>query len=299
MARSKQLSTCQDSRREGEDRLAVGACVRYVSPGKFSPAWLTMSRLPKAAHWRYIGRARQTSRFVAVVSPKYLMIPAVTYDDVCQDVKLSTGTEAKLVGLLFARPELPLAKSEITPSLNYFHFRSGAHTNFYCAGYTAYGGTVDGYKTFGVDGWIYSDMRFNAFRWEIQDLSSWRYSGDCDLLLTNAYYNSSAQRISLDFSGAIVCRLDAMKKLGAILSVSSFFESIFQYAEHADGTDPIWGFSNSQGRGEAISALKRFVLSLLPKELGKDVEKAAHFAVVDISPRIHHSIRPQLGLFPQ
>jgi hypothetical protein len=234
------------------------------------------------------------------------MRPAITYDDVCQDVAYwnsrdngygdprPPNSKVTLVGLLFARPELRLARDEITSSLQYFDHRSGKHINFYCAGYTQYGGPMEDYRTFGVDGWVFSTLKFDAFRQEIETRSCWRYSGDCDLLLMNACHDTSARRAALDFKSAIVCHLDAMKAAGAIASVPSLFERIFQYAEHADGNDPAWGFSDSQGFSAAGSALKRFLLSLLPKEIGKDAEKAAHFAVVDISPAPRSQLRRRI-----
>jgi hypothetical protein len=67
-----------------------------------------------------------------------------------------------------------------------------------------------------------------------------------------------------------------MKEIGAITSFTSFFEDIIRYVEHADGEDPTWGFSDAQ----IPNALKHLVLSLLPKNLGTEAERAAHFAVV-------------------
>jgi hypothetical protein len=73
----------------------------------------------------------------------------------------------------------------------------------------------------------------------------------------------------------VQCKLKQMKDIGAINSVTSFFEDIVRYAEHADGEDPTWGFSDAQGARLAGSALRRFILALLPKDLGKDAERAA------------------------
>lgn len=41
--------------------------------------------------------------------------------------------------------------------------------------------------------------------------------------------------------------------------------------------------SDSRGANVAGSALKRLFLSLIPKGLGDDVKKAAHFAVKDVA----------------
>lgn len=40
-----------------------------------------------------------------------------------------------MVGILFARPDSPLAKSDIIPSMPFFHDLSDNHIDFFCAGY--------------------------------------------------------------------------------------------------------------------------------------------------------------------
>ena len=87
----------------------------------------------------------------------------------------------------------------------------------------------------------------------------------------------------LDFASTIVCDLVRMKADGAISTVGTFFEEIFRYAEGRSDCDPTWGLSDAMGGRVASRALTRFVLSLLPKKLGKDVRRAAHFAVRDVS----------------
>jgi hypothetical protein len=67
--------------------------------------------------------------------------------------------------------------------------------------------------------------------------------------------------------------------------VGSYFEEIFRYAEQQDGLDPTWRFSESPGFGAAISAFKALLLSLLPKPLRPEVEKAAFSAVRDLTRR--------------
>lgn len=81
-----------------------------------------------------------------------------------------------------------------------------------------------------------------------------------------------------------MCDLEEMKSDGAIESVQRFFEDIFQYAKSCSGEDPAWGFSDKMASKSVKSALLLFVLSLLPRNFGKDVQKLQHFAVRDISP---------------
>jgi hypothetical protein len=132
--------------------------------------------------------------------------------------------------------------------------------------------------------WLYSAERFNAFREEFEKRTKWKwkYGGSCELLLMNARLDATTQQGELDFSSLVCCQLDAMKRDEAIQSIERFFEAVFRFAESSSDDDPTWGFSDTQGIGIAGSALKRVVLSLLPKGLDSDFRKAEHFAVRDI-----------------
>jgi hypothetical protein len=197
-----------------------------------------------------------------------------------------------MVALLFARPELPLAREEIIPSLAYYHVRSGRSINFYCAGYKTGEpfsddtliGTIGGHKSF------FSTARFDAARAALAAHSTWQYSGDCDLILANAGLRAwSPSPFSadayLDFSSALSVNLDKMKTEGAIDSVPSFFEKIVNFTEQYDGSDPTWGFSDAEAKTLAGSALKSVLLSLLPKPVRSHFKQAFHFAVRDIHPK--------------
>lgn len=224
------------------------------------------------------------------------MKPATSYKDICgfltgiyfgdygQEIPPGPSKKVKMVGLLFARPSLPLVQAEIVPNLDYFHYRSGAHIDIFCAGYDGYTGRdeADGYKPVVVDKndglkWGFSEAAFIQLVDEIEAISSWRYSGDPDLVLTNARYDPAKRAAYLDFGQRVQCRLQRMKDIGAITSVPSLIEDIIRYADNADGEDPTWGFSDSQ----VPDALKRFVWAILPKSLSKEAERLAHFAVVN------------------
>jgi hypothetical protein len=196
--------------------------------------------------------------------------------------------KVKMVGLLFCQPSDGLAESDVLPKLSYFHFRSGENINFYCAGYSAYGPPEvrgDERIVARIDDadWRFSEKRFNRFRQEIEVRTRWKYSGDVDLLLTNAKLDPDAKKPFLDFGSTIVCNLLHMRQQGLIASVSSFFESIFRYAEDQASEDPIWGFSDAMGIKKGGDALRKLVLTVLPKNLGKDFERLSNFAVRDIS----------------
>ena len=232
---------------------------------------------------------------------------------------------AKLIGILFARPECELCKSQILPQLDYFHWRSGKRFDFYCVGYakgSEFSPNATRHKPFddGIfilrgeviddpfrelssmlkngtnrtiainiakqrcqESWTYSTKYFNHFRECLSKETTWKYSGEVDLILINAIRKSKTEKSRIDFSSAIVCHLDQMIRDQSITSVSTFFEKIMNYVDTYQGSDPSWGFSDSLGLRTSMSALKRLALEALPKNLGTDMNKATHFAVTDIS----------------
>src|SRR5688572_24052821 len=86
----------------------------------------------------------------------------------------------RLVGILFARPSLPLTKEVISPNLNYFHHRSGANVDFFCAGYEISTSKMNANPSYAT--WQFSDRAFNALRQRVEQHSQWRYSGEVDLI---------------------------------------------------------------------------------------------------------------------
>ena len=163
--------------------------------------------------------------------------------------------------------------------------RSGDKIDFFCAGYRRYGPDLSpGERRVECSEphWIFSARAFKDFEREIQRRSSWRFSGETDLLLMNATADHKITTVSLDFESAIVCDLEEMKRDGAIQTVHRFFERIFRFAEESSADDPAWGFSDQEGLNLAGKTLERVVLSLLPRRLGEDYRRAKHFAIRDI-----------------
>jgi hypothetical protein len=209
--------------------------------------------------------------------------------------------QVRMVGILFAPPEIQLSKSEIIPELTYFHLRSDNRFSLYCAGYTyEKNEATTGRVIVELDHrkWYFSVPRFEQTRQSVVANSTWKYSGGTDLILVNAGLQTLSQVIEddmdmprrasrtesyLDFSGAIAVTFEELLKQKAIASVSIFFESIFKFTDDFKGNDPTWGFSDSQGKKLVGSALKKFLLHLLPKPFRSPAEQAFNFAVKDIS----------------
>ena len=189
----------------------------------------------------------------------------------------------RMIAILFARPESSLSKTQILPFLPYLDNRSEQHIDFYLPGYELieYGSQNDTVVA-EIEGnqWTFSYKLFNSFRKELEIECKWEYSGATDLLLLNAHESEGVSRF--DYGSAICCQLEDMIACKAIDSLDKFFERIIRHAESFDGTDPTWGFSDRMGMKVGVSALKRVVLSLLPKNLSTEVQQAAHYAVQDL-----------------
>ena len=221
------------------------------------------------------------------------MVPAWSYESLLMSLARAfqchenrNDSTVRLVGILFAPSDSALARTEIVPSLNYFHHRSGNNIDFYCAGYRRYGYDKRSDERKVTDHeppWYFSLLAFEGLRQEVERRSRWEYSGEADLILLNGVFDAASGEADLSWPTAVSCDLDMMVRHGAITSVRRYFESICQFSEGFDGADPAWSFSDEQGARIAGSALKRLVLSLLPKKLGDDYRKAEHFAVRDLS----------------
>ena len=231
-----------------------------------------------------------------------LMLPAYSLNQVLHEIAKAfrsrdqeeEGERVRMVGLLFAPPGTAISKAEILPRLNDFHHRSGNNIDFFCAGYGAYwpeswapdaqpvATTADprfGYKT----DWFYSAKHFNDFRNEIKSKAkSWNYSGEVDLVLLNAHPDTY-ELAKLNFTRAVVLRVDQLKKDKLIESAPVLFEKICSYADGQRGDDPTWGFSDEMGLKVGRSWFVDLVQSKLLLKTGQLWKKGSHYAVLNLT----------------
>ena len=102
------------------------------------------------------------------------MLPAGSYKALCRDLSKSFKTNpdwldrVRMVGIVFARPDTPFVKSEMLPSLTYYHHRSGQHINFYWAGFDPEREASPEPSTDILNSRVYHDKVFETSRKEIE-----------------------------------------------------------------------------------------------------------------------------------
>lgn len=204
-----------------------------------------------------------------------------------QTVRFTETRNSKLIGLLFCHPKSALGKAEIVDHLPHFHHRSGEAVDFYCVGYGAYWPPehfADQEPVTRIEGieWLFSELAFNRVVDELENETSWEYSGETELILLTARKDNNGEA-SLDYGSAIVCNLEAMSQVKAFTSVRAFFTDVFRFAKNNSDSDPTWGLSDNRGIKLGASALKEAVLSVLPKALSDAYSRGKHFAVKSIA----------------
>jgi len=231
------------------------------------------------------------------------MVPLTSFEFMMEHIsnrlcpESSTNLDARryrMIGIVFAPPDEPLAKSEIVPQLANWHIHSGQHIDFFFAGYEKKENLgFDGDPRFrkvaipGAEGWnwMFSDEVFHELRKSMQERTRWRYSGASDLLLTNAEWDRESSQANIDFTSTMLCHLAAMKREGAIGGVGEFFGSIFNRVESAPSGDPTWGFSETHAHKLVGNVLEQFTLALLPRSVATEMKRAKHFVVGDVGRR--------------
>jgi hypothetical protein len=195
-----------------------------------------------------------------------------------------SGKRVRMVGLLFARPDSPLAREEIIPSLQHYHLRSEHHIDFFCIGYGAWLPRDEGHQIEDVVNgpgripWQFDYTAFNQFVSRIEQETDWSYSDGVDLLLVNGSYDPHSDTAELDFSRAISLELDELKNTKALLTVERFFGRIFRFAQSSNGLDPLWGYHRDLLVNQSVPALRLVVEALLPKWATESIDGALSIA---------------------
>jgi hypothetical protein len=198
--------------------------------------------------------------------------------------------KSNITGIVFARPETELTKTEIIPHIDYWFRRSDNYTDFFCGGYAVSTMSemngLEHIKQVKHKNWFYSTDSFVEFTTEIEAISTWKYKGGVELILTNAYFDEIQNKAFLDFSNALTIELELAKKQDAILTVPHLFETVFEFAKKINESNlspnPAWNLSDILGVKLIKNTLKEGLLAFLPKAISDEARKAFHFTVTDI-----------------
>lgn len=189
-----------------------------------------------------------------------------------------------MVGILFCHPENSLGKEEIISHLNFFHHYSATDIDFYCVGYGAYWSFEDypdHKEVMEIDRtkWLFSDKAFSDVIKEIENKTSWKFSGETELILLDT---SKKNIDKLNFDSAIVCNLEIMKKDKAFSSVRNFFMQLFHENQSKNDLNS-WSISDRLGVKTATGAIVESILNALPLKLGSLYKKTNHLAIRNIA----------------
>lgn len=206
------------------------------------------------------------------------MLPAPKLTDVLGHRK--RAPEA-LCAVLFAPPFSKVAAEGVIPRIGYLNEHSKQTIHFYCAGYGGYWNEQEvpdmtplksvRYASGTVIPWAFSESMFAAFVESLHEASTWRYSGETDLILFNA---------SVSFDDCIVFKVVRMLADGAIDSCGSLFEDLIDYSRSAYKSPA--GFSDQKAPGlfgQAVVA----ALTQGTKGLKGVLQVGRHYATTSIA----------------
>ncbi len=222
------------------------------------------------------------------------MNPANTYENVLQYLDSYHMPGIWMCGLLFAPPKTKIGKS-IMDRLDDWHHRSGDNFDFFCVGYVDYDefdsdepvGKLTDRENRQARQFYYSSQAFNEIRAHVEAKSSWKYSGEADLLLVNAVQPEIRKSFSREYHPRTYLALDEIVALDidkiisddVFSSSARLMERVCQAADEA---------AMNNERVEVMSFSDReFSRTLLRKGLGAIISKlkidaplsARHFLV--------------------
>lgn len=174
------------------------------------------------------------------------------------------GVVCQVVALLFVQPDSQVIATALRRK-DYFDARSGELWDLYFAGYYRYGRMPRGRAlTDASDGPQFSPPAFDEMRRLVESQSGWRYSGDSDLVVVNAYLARGEEPL-VDWpsllGGPIVDandRYNALSLGGVVEAISQGVERNYEAADWNVG-DRLW--PPDRGPDPKLRAFGRDVLT--------------------------------------
>jgi hypothetical protein len=204
-----------------------------------------------------------------------------------EQIKRLKFGKVKLIGIIFSQPAHSLVATQILPNLEYYNIRSSNNIHIFFAGYGVDwpDGKYPDQKEVAIvknNKWFFSSHAFNECLKDFEKRTIWHYSGETDIILTNMSLDPFEERPVLNLDSSISLNLASMINCKTISSVMELFENLFKHTAQQEGNNPTWGFSDKIGIDHIKDAIKRLVLSCLPKGIDSDLLKIEQYAVKDI-----------------
>ena len=145
-----------------------------------------------------------------------------------------------MCGLLFAPPKTPIGKS-IFERIADWHYRSGKNFDFFCVGYGNWNKDGQGKLVASITAkrgltpikYYYNAKAFQEIRKDVEAVSSWRYSGEADLLLVNAVRDPDTSEVRLELDEIIALDVDRLIEDKVFSTSARLLERICQAADDA------------------------------------------------------------------
>ena len=141
-----------------------------------------------------------------------------------------------------------------------------------------------------MSGWSRSGDEFIKFRKLIENNSTWKYSGETDILLLNFEFTFSTSEVygCFNYDEVIVLPVEAMLRDKQIGSIDGFVAELIAASCHVSqsarysGESPIWELSDHAGMLKTKKATWGAIKKLILKDYAEKFSAVEHFAVRDL-----------------
>jgi hypothetical protein len=165
-------------------------------------------------------------------------------------------------------------RDEIASSFEFWSRDSGEHFDMFFPGWYFHNGKLR-----------FNLNRFEEYRKEIERVSSWKYSGETDLLILNFDYTLQTGKAQFAFDEVIILPVEDMireKRIGSFAVLLSYIHNAARKSRNRGKHSKVWEMSDGigflRGRQSLWEALKTFVL----KDFAQVYDKVRPFGVVDL-----------------
>lgn len=145
------------------------------------------------------------------------------------------------LGLIFGRPTCKIFRDELLPDRGYYNLRSGANIEFF---YMGYANPDAEYLSVGhFDDNDFSETFFVSAVEDFEERTSWRYSGQSDLILLNSFFTPK-QAVRLDFRNVFAIQLEDAVDSRLIKSGKALLEDVMRTSREYPSEDVVMKISD-------------------------------------------------------